>query len=228
MRMHSKLILAALAATMLLAIGVSGATARNLTVNENSFEWVWSEALGGVKTPLAFIGRPTTGINVRCRVTLLGRFTERTISKNPSINQGTINHGELGSCTGGTATMRTETMPWTIRYGFFEGVLPRIRSIVTTLIGARFRVRESGGLECEITTELRHTATPIIGNAAIPGEPLEAGLETTGEPDDITMNRPSRIPLAGGMLCLMSEAELGGTGLIRNLPQTAKLRFSLI
>ncbi|HXE46041.1 MAG TPA: hypothetical protein VN635_12705 [Conexibacter sp.] len=225
--MHGKLVLAALAATMLLAIGVGGATARNLSINEKNFEYIWNEVLGSPKTKLEFIASGT-GINIQCRLTLLGRFTERTIKKEPAINQGTINHGELESCTGGTVTMRTETMPWTSRYGFFEGILPRIRSLVTTLIGARFRVRESGGLECEITTELRHTGTPIIGNAAIPGEPLEAGLERTGEPEDVTSNRPSRIPLGGGVLCAIAEAELGGTGLIRNLPRTAKVRITLI
>jgi len=217
MRTYSKLILAALAASALLALAVSSASAGRLSTNEKNFELIWNEALGATKTKLELIGR-TAGINIQCKVTLLGSFRENTITKTTANNQGTINHGELSECEGGSATIRAETFPWNLRYRSFTTSLPRITSISTGLIGARFRT-ESGGTTCESTTETNH---PGIGIA-------EGGLETTGEPENIIADRNGRIPLRGSFLCgFAGEGEFGGTGLIRNLPRTGKIRITLI
>ncbi|HXE46053.1 MAG TPA: hypothetical protein VN635_12765, partial [Conexibacter sp.] len=114
MSSRTKVILTALAASALLAIAVSGASARSFRSTERNFELIWNEALGAPKTKLMFTvpGREP----VACRVTLLGRFVENTVKKETTIRQGTTNHGELESCTNGTATIRTETMPWEGRY----------------------------------------------------------------------------------------------------------------
>jgi len=225
MHLRIKLILATLAAAALLATGVSGATARNLSVNERNFELIWSEALGSPKTKIEFIAS-AAGVNVQCRLTLLGRWNERTIKKETASDQGTLNHGEIESCTGGTASLKTETMPWGIRYAGFEGTLPRIRSTIDAIIRIGFRVREPGGLECEDATEVNHPAKSIDGNST---EAPETGLETTGEPENIAMDRSARIPLRGEFLCAFAgEGEFGGIGLIRNLPRTAKVRLTLI
>ena len=225
MRMHSKLILAALAASMLLAIGVTGASAGRLRVNERNFELIWNEGLGAPKTKLRFT--PGTGPTVECRVTLLGRFVESTIKKETTIRQSTINHGELEGCTGGTATIRTETMPWESRYRSFEGTLPRIRSITIGLIGAFFRIREPNGVECEAQTTVANPGVGIAGNSA--GTGAETGLETTGEAENIRADETAGIPLGGEFLCGFAGIErFSGVGLIRNLPRTAKLRITLI
>jgi len=224
MRTHSKLILAALAATMLLAMGISTASARSLSVNERNFEVIWNEAFGAPKTKLAFIA-PSASVNVRCRVTLLGSFVERTIKKETTITQNRINHAELESCAGGTATIRTETLPWNSRYRSFTGTLPRIRSITIGLIGATFLVT-AGGLTCEAATEVNHPGVGIIGDSA---EARETGLETTGEAENLAAERNNRIPLGGGFFCAFGgESEFQGIALVRNLPRTAKIRVTLI
>src|SRR6185312_10110934 len=119
MQILRKLVVTALAAAMLLAIGVTSATARSLRINERNFEVIWNTALGTPKTKLRFAaaGRPA----VECQVTLLGRMRENTIVKEINRDQGTINHGELESCTNGTATIKTESFPWTVRYDRFTG-----------------------------------------------------------------------------------------------------------
>jgi len=213
---HSRLMLAAVAATALLGLVVGSASARSLSTDEKNFELIWDNALTG-KTKLELIDN-TAGLNLQCKVTLLGRFRENTITKTGGNNQGTINHGEVSECEGGSATIKQETFPWNLRYRSFTGTLPRITSISAGLIGARFHF-ESAGLGCESTTEANH---PGIGIA-------EGGLESTGEPENITADRNGRIPLRGNFLCeFAGEGNFGGTGLIRNLPRTAKLNIQLI
>ncbi|HXE46475.1 MAG TPA: hypothetical protein VN635_14935 [Conexibacter sp.] len=227
MRTHHKLIFAALTATMLLAIGIGAASARSLRVNERNFEFIWSEAFGAPKTKFEFIAR-NPGINVQCRVTLLGSFTESTIKKETSITQGNIFHGELESCTNGTAEfiITEPPTPWPIRYRSFSGTLPRIRSATIGILGAAARIREPGGNECEITSEVGMPLVGILGNSA---QAAETGLETTGEPENVTAERGNRIRLRGGFLCAFAgEGEAGGIGLVRNLPRTAKIRITLI
>jgi len=215
MRTYSKLILAALAASALLALAVGSASAGRFSTNERNFELIWDNALAG-KTKLELIGR-SAGVNIQCKVTLLGHFNENTIIKATGIDQGSINHGELRECEGGSATIRAETFPWNLRYRSFTGSLPNITSISTGLLNARFR-SEAGGLTCETRTEANH---PGIGIT-------EKELET-GEPENIIADRNGRIPLRGSFLCeFAGEGEFGGIGLIRNLPRTAKLKITLI
>jgi len=220
MRTYGKLILAALAATGILALAVSSASAGRLSTNEKNFELIWNNAFTG-KNNLELIDS-SAGVNIRCRVTLLGRFSSNTIIKATGLNQGTINHGEIvNACEGGSATIKQETFPWNLRYRSFSASLPNIRSISTGLIGARFHVKENGffRLECESATEANH---PGIGIA-------EGGLERTGEPENIIADTNGRIPLRGSFACeIAEEGEFGGIGLLRNLPRTAKLRITLI
>jgi len=214
---RSRLILAALAATALLALAVSDASAGRFSTNETNFELIWNEALGVTKTKVELIDR-TAGLNIQCKLTLLGRFHENTIIKATALNQGSINHGELNACEGGSATIKQETFPWNLRYRSFAGSLPRVTNISIGLIGFRFRT-EFGGTTCESTTEVNH---PLIFIS-------EGGLETTGEPENVIADRNGRIPLRGSFLCgFAGEGEFGGQGLIQNLPRTAKLHITLI
>jgi len=212
----SKLILTALAATALLALAVGDASAGRLSTNERNFELIWDNALTG-KTKLELIAA-SAGINIQCKVTLLGRSTESTILKSTSINQGTINHGTVTECEGGSATIRAETFPWQLRYRSFTTSLPRIKSISVGLIGARVRI-ESGGTVCESTSEANHPGIGVV----------EGGFETTSEPENTIADRNSRIPLSGNFLCgFAGEGEFGGIGLLRNLPRSAKVKITLI
>jgi len=214
---RSRLILAALAATVLLAVAIGDASAGRFSTNEKNFEFIWNEALGVTKTKLELIGR-AAGTNVQCKFTLLGRFRETTILKATGLNQGTFNHGEFKECEGGSATIRAETFPWNFRYRSFTGSLPRITSLSIGMIGARYRW-EAGGIACETQTEANHPWIFI----------LEGGLEATGEPENVISDRNGRIPLRGSLSCnLIGEGEFGGIGLIRNLPRTEKIRLTLI
>jgi len=218
MHHRSRLILAALAATAVLALAVSDASAGRFSTSERNFEVIWDNALSN-KTDLEIIDS-TAGINIRCRATLLGHFNESTIIKSSSINQYTITHGAIvNACEGGSATLRTETLPWNGRFRDYIGTLPRITSIFLSFIGMRIHLRELRGTECEATSEANHPAIHIV----------ERGLETTGEAEDIIADRNGRIPIRGSFLCdFAGEGELGGIGLIRNLPRTGKIRLTLI
>jgi len=217
MRTYSKLILAALAATAILALAVGSASAGRLRLSERNFELIWDNALPG-KANYEFLDL-FNGINIQCRLTMLGRWVETTIAKRPGIRQGTINHNEMSECEGGSVTIKNETLPWNIQYRSFSGTLPRITRISIELIGARYHIREPSGIECELGTEASHPAVGIFEN----------GLESTGEPENITADRNARIPLRGSFPCaLAGEGEFGGIGLFRNLPRTAKIRITLI
>jgi hypothetical protein len=61
---------------------------------------------------------------------------------------GYITRADLGICQAGTATVLTSTLPWHVRYSGFRGTLPEINRIFTHIIGASWRVRESGGIAC--------------------------------------------------------------------------------
>ena len=223
MRTDAKLVLTALAASAILALAVGGASARSFSTNEKNFELIWNNALTG-KTKFSFLMRGV-GARIECNVTLLGGFTNNTIAKSTNTNQGTIRHGELESCTGGTLTIRTETLPWNLRYRSFAGTLPTIRSITTGLLNATFLVTPTSLPTCEFATEANEPGVGIIGNSRT----AETGLERTGEPENITAEEGNRIRLFGNFGCTIAgSAEFEGRGLIRNLPRTAKVRVTLI
>lgn len=221
----SRLILAALAATMLLAIAVDSAVARNFRVGEKNFEMIWGEELPSPKGKRE-VNIPSTGTNIQCKVTYLGRFSESTIKKETGTTQGNVNHVEFRECTGGTAMPHTETLPWPVRYSRFIGRLPNIGAIILDILDV-WSGRETGGLECEARAEVNHPSVAIVGNST---EAPETGLERRGEPENVTIDRSARIPLSGeGFLCAFAgEAEEGGIGLLKNLPRTALLHLTLI
>jgi len=208
---RSRLVLAALAAVALLAVAVDGASAGRLSVTERNFELIWNEALTG-KSKLEFNAASMQAI--QCNVTYLGHFIERTITKTTGNNQGAITHGELSGCVGGLVTLRTETMPWNLRYRSFAGALPNITGLGLGIVNAQYRA-ESSGLTCEVATEV---------NA-----PAVVTLETfsAGAPENVRADENATIPL-GGACAFISPGRIGGRGLIRNLPRTAKLTITLI
>jgi len=145
-----KLLLAAVGATVLLGALVSSASARNF---EQS-----SQRTRAIFTNVEF---HLPGATTRCALTLEGSLHSRTIAKVAGSLVGYITRADLGVCAAGTATILTTTLPWHVRYSGFEGALPEIRSAITHIIGASWRVRESGGIACLS----RSTAgEPVIGN----------------------------------------------------------------
>ena len=210
MRTKAKLILAALAAAALLSLAAGGASARSLSVSERNFELIWNNALTG-KTKLSF--GDNLGHHIDCNITLLGHYSANTIAKTPGINQGTINHGELESCVHGTLTLRTETMPWNVRYIGFTGRLPAIETISTGLIGVSFSAREESGLECTSSTEAEEPGVGIIEGTSL---------------ENVRADETRTIELNGGLCGFASPGRFTGRGLILNLPRTAKITVTLI
>ena len=214
MHHRTKTILPLLAATALLALAASGASARSFSFSEKNFELIWNPALTS-KTQLTF-GDNSGSIVIECNVTLLGRYSVNTVAKRTEVNQGTINHGETEGCRNGTLTIRTETMPWNLRYRSFTGTLPAITTITTGMIGATFRVRERNGATCISQTT---TAEPGVGII----EERLTNLET------IRADETRTIRLGGEFLCnFATPGHFAGRGLIRNLPRTANITITLI
>jgi hypothetical protein len=144
-----KLFLAAVGATMLLGMLVSSASARNLSVSNQSIRASFSSV--EFHAPFG---------TTRCHVTLEGSLHSRTMTKLAGSLMGYITSAILGTCPVGTATILRETLPWHVRFSGFNGNLPNITSLITHVVGASWRVREPGGITCHARST---AAQPAIG-----------------------------------------------------------------
>ncbi len=209
MRKHSKLLFAAVAATMLLSLAVGSASARNLRISNQNTRIVWSA--------LRFIAG---GRTVTCHVTLEGSFVEATASKVVGSLLGRVTRAAVNTCTGGSATVLTATLPWHIVYRGFTGTLPRITLVQVGLLGASFEVQPSGSLACLAATEANH---PAVGNVV---------LEASGNGVVTELNAlvEAEIPLrGGGGLCAFGgEGHFEGNGTVTVLNSTTRITVTLI
>src|SRR5215217_2901314 len=157
MRTSVKLILSALAASLLLGAMVSSASARSLSLSNQNIRATWQS--------LEF--RST--VTVRCQVTLEGSFHTRTIVKSPRALIGAVTKAQVNraGCTGGTGSTfngteryngvtPTNSLPWHITYEGFTGTLPTIGSVRILL--SRFRF----GIETEICAVQVGSATDNV------------------------------------------------------------------
>lgn len=216
MRAASKLVLATLAATALLALASSGASARAFSVTERNFEFIWSHLIEN-KTSLGFIDNVAK--LTECNVTFLGSFVERTIAKTVGTKIAEIRHAERFLCEEGEAEFRG--LNWNVVYRGFTGALPFITSVSIGLTNFSSRIRrtEIFNTECIATATVAEPAVFIIEE--IMG----------GEVENIRADETARIRLSGmNPLCgtTHTELHLTGRGLVRNLPRTAKLTLTLI
>jgi hypothetical protein len=172
-----KLLLAAAGATMLLGALVSTASAGRLEISTKELSMMWRS----VEFRLPFA-------TPRCQVTLDSTLHERTMIKDLGTLMGYITRAILGTCTGGTATILTSTLPWHVRYSDFEGTLPEITSIIVHVIGASFRI-SGGGFTCLARSEANHPgvgtihrnpATHLITEVGISGR-MPTGAECFGQ-----------------------------------------------
>jgi hypothetical protein len=176
----SKRLLAAAATTVILGTLVSGASARNLSVSNQSMRMAWA-----IVTLSGGFGE------TNCALTLESTVHSRTMVKFIGSLVGYITSAILGRCTSGTATVLRETLPWHIRYSGFGGMLPIITSLYAHVTNFAIRVRELFGVTCLLrstTTEPvietlhRATATGAISEATLGGT-IASGEEcfhTTG------------------------------------------------
>jgi len=187
---YSKLLLAGLCVTFLLAAAVSTASANHLSVNEQRHRLTWRE--------LQFVA--SAGSTLTCEVTLEGSFHSRTIRKIPNTLIGHINKASVGACAGGSATIHIESLPWHEQYNSFTGTLPNITSVKLALVGARYRIRNS--IEtCEAGTT---QAEPGFGNIELGTRGEATGLVASG-----TIN------LRGGFLCGFATGSFAGRATVK-------------
>ncbi|HXE46575.1 MAG TPA: hypothetical protein VN635_15435 [Conexibacter sp.] len=216
MRTAGKLILATLAATALFALIGGGALARNLSVSERNFEFIWNNAMTG-KARLSMFD--SAGLGAECKVTLLGRFVERTIVKELTRKIGELNHGETAECRESERSemaFRLET-PAEIRYRAFTGTLPIIRSVAIGVVGLRARIRERFGMECVMRTTALEPAV------------FEIEEITSGVLNNIRADETRTIRLNAEEPCaFFTPGRFTGRGLILNLPRITSLVLRLI
>jgi len=210
MRAHIKTALTTLSATIALAIALTAtASAGRLSVSEKESEVNFR--------PLTL---SISGQLIRCPITLLGHFNERTIAKR-AATIGTIRHVEPTTageppCTGGTITILNETLPWRVNYVNFRGTLPNIASIRLALIGVAFKVRTSLWTCLDGTT----ATAPAFGEVLV-----GAG----GRVEGLRADERVGIPLGGGFICeIAGTSTFEGTGTVTNLPGTAPITVTLI
>src|SRR5215207_8133225 len=148
MRMSVKLILTALAASLLLAAVVSTASAASLSTSNQNIRATW--------TSLEFEGTGT-GLFIRCQVTLEGSFHSRTIAKVARSLISAITKGQVKqeTCTNGrgatfngveryNGTTSPNTLPWHLTYESFTGTLPAIATVSVLLQRFRFGITVAG------------------------------------------------------------------------------------
>ena len=224
MHISTKLGLAALLAAALLASAISTASARNLSVSEQSFRATW--------TSIEF---SVTGATVRCRTTLEGSFHTRTIAKSaarPLI--GAISRVVVGhACTIGEEWVDNgteaeplgtapESLPGHLTYESFAGRLPDIAEL--NLLLSRFTFI----LEVRI---LGLTCIGRYGNATdniILHAIREGGAGISALRPDATRNRFTLVEQLGPNAVCPGTATLAGTGTLVTLSTGSRLSVTLI
>jgi hypothetical protein len=140
---HTKTLTILTLVTAILAATVGTASARRLALSSNAIRAIWNE--------LRF---SASGTEISCRLTLEGSLHERTIDKAPESLIGYITRaGSFGICSA-----LTESLPWHLRYAFFEGRLPDIASIDTKITLMNFQI-SFAGVTCLYTTSATSPAT---------------------------------------------------------------------
>jgi hypothetical protein len=143
-----KLLLSAIGATVLLGALVSGASARDFALSNQTFRVTFRRVVFS-----GFFG------NFNCQLTLEGSLHARSIAKVAERLIGYVTAAPLGPCIAGTATILRETLPWHVRYRSFSGLLPNINSIEVNIIGFSVEVRETLGIICLATST---AARPLV------------------------------------------------------------------
>jgi hypothetical protein len=162
-----KLIVSAVAATVLCGALTTSATARNLSLSNQTWRFQFREL--ALRLPF---------FTTRCQMTLEGSFHSRTFAKVQGSLVGYITTARLGPCSAGSKTILTETLPWHVRYLAFSGPLPNITDLVFNIVGWSQRVREPFGINCLY----RSTAEePVIITAFRDGSGAFTATEMDGD-----------------------------------------------
>ncbi|HZV73606.1 MAG TPA: hypothetical protein VFF79_07820 [Conexibacter sp.] len=213
MRTHTKLALAALTATLVMALAVNTASANRISISNQAFRVVWS--------PLNLIGEGSS-VRVTCNITIEGSFHSRTIVKTLGSLVGYVTRAIAGGCTENSTTVLTATLPWHITYEGFSGRLPTISRVRLLLRGTAYITQIFGGLvEC------------LYADAGRSAEENTAGevLLTGSSANEFKADESIRIPFVRGSglteNCPMREG-FTGTGQVTLLGATTRITVTLI
>lgn len=196
-------------AVLIAAVTSSTAFGNHMSISNQNWRLVFS--------PLRFTG--TAGFaSIACPVTLEGSFHSASIAKTAGLLLGYVNRASVAaaSCTGGSARIEQEALPWHIRYESFNGTLPNITGIALQIVGAAFLITTSfGGCRYRTTAE-----SPSVGVAT-----RESGGAITGA----TLSERSEIPLTTTLSGFCDpRGRFEGTGRLTAQGSTAAISVTLI
>lgn len=204
MHRYTRLLLTSITAAAILALAVTSATAGRLSVTNKNFRVAWAR--------LELSNTAVAG-TISCPVTLEGSFHSQTIRKTAEALIGYVSRATVHNpaCTGGSATINQETLPWHVIYESFTGTLPNIATVNIRLIRASFIVLLAGNT-CRATTT---AARPARGSVIVGGG---------GRLEGIRADENATIPLVngpGGIFCGLASGRFSGTSGSVNLLGTA-------
>jgi len=167
----------ALLCALVLAVAVAATDAAGETLEIPDFEY-------GFRATWTSLEVEAVGVTIRCPITLEGSFAQESIPAVVRSAVGAVTNASLpGACTGGSASVARETLPWHVQYNGFTGVLPNIAGIRLRLPDAHF-IGSFAGIVCRLSTTdaepLKLTAN--LSNAevtSVDAEPL-AGIRLEG------------------------------------------------
>jgi hypothetical protein len=207
---HVRRLLAMLAAAMTLALIVSSASAGRLSISNRQIRVTWAslEALNNI-----------TSETLRCSVTIEGSFHSATLQKVASALVGYVSRASVNrTCTGGSATIDQETLPWHLTYASFSGVLPSLTGVRLSAIGFSAVLAAFGNI-CRLRSEV---AQPLGVIAQVAGEGRITGSRIDETSRIMLRNGP------GGFACGLASGTLRGTGSFALLGTTTAVSIRLI
>jgi hypothetical protein len=219
------MLISALLAGVSLACAVTGSSARNLAMSNQTFRSTWA--------PISFT-EPSGFAVIRCHLTLEGSFHSRTIPKvarllignitRVAVNQSTCREDIFGSparlipWNGVETSLGTtigQSLPWHLTYEGFTGTLPNIVGITVLLSGVKFN------LEVPLTSCLAtYGGSTTNWKRTIN---LSSGVATTVTPGRETITRSALIRGE----CPMSLG-FANNGTITLLNSTTRITITLI
>jgi hypothetical protein len=214
MRSRSKHAVAAVAATLLLSVAVSSASANRISASNGKFRVTWAALRLGNES-----------IEVVCPVTLEGSFHSATIRKVTGALIGAITRAIIPGeppCTGGRVTALQESLPYHLTYQGFSGTLPNITNV-------EFLYRRYAFL-IEVTVSGMR-ATCLYKDRGRVEENLVATISrntVTGEMTTLTPSPERHVGLfSGGFLCPVFGS-YSGAGQTFLLGTTTRISVTLI
>lgn len=152
-------------ATVVLGALVGTASANSLSISAQNIRTTW--------TRVDLLS--SNGLRISCALTLEGSLHSATISKVNGALIGYITRGSVANCTGGTARLNTETLPWHESYNNFTGTLPNIAGITTISTGSAFETNVLGFGQCRWSGGSTNGSYGISG-----GRVTEVSINGTG------------------------------------------------